>query len=274
MFHKTLDMNKIILPDWVLRDENYEPKGDRDGFIFRSLLRIVGALSTIRSQGARKPPQHISAVSAIGFSLLIVILTAASHAATFLLSVLALELVVMCFLNGREILVLLRRGFFAAGFSFFLILPAFFIGSGSTVLLLPAKTFLSITAIGLLTIFFPWHRLTAALSFFRAPTIAIFILDTALRYIWLLGNESKQLLDALSLRSVGKNSDKGKAMAGVLGMTFLRSREMSSEMYQAMLCRCFTGEYPKTNRKELRRGDIIPICLSVLYIALFILPEG
>ncbi|MBR3722003.1 MAG: energy-coupling factor transporter transmembrane protein EcfT [Selenomonadaceae bacterium] len=267
-------MNKMILPDWVLRDENYEPKEDRDDFISRSLLRIMGALSTLHAQGVRNPPQYVSAVFSMGLSLLVVILTAASHGGAFLLSVLALELVVMCFQDGKTILILLRRGFFAAGFSFILILPAFLLGSGLTVLLIPAKTFLSVTAMSLLTLFFPWHRLTAALSFFKTPAIAIFILDTALRYIFLLGRESKQLLDALSLRSVGKNTNKGRAMAGVLGATFLRSGEMSKEMYQAMRCRCFTGEYPETSRRELRLGDIVPFFLSVLYIALFIMLEG
>ena len=51
-----------------------------------------------------------------------------------------------------------------------------------------------------------WHKLTAALRAFHVPSLIIFILDTTLRYIAILGQESAELLTALKLRSVGKKS--------------------------------------------------------------------
>ena len=60
-----------------------------------------------------------------------------------------------------------------------------------------------------------WHELTGALRTFRVPSLVIFILDTTLRYIAILGQEASDLLTALKLRSVGHNPDKKSAMSGV-----------------------------------------------------------
>lgn len=262
-------MQGIILPDWALKEEHYEPKGDREYFISRSLLRIIGILSVLQMQGARSAPKRFSAVASTGFAFLLILLCAASHTTVFLLCVLAAELVVMCALTGREILRLLRNSLLAALFGGFLVLPAVFFGSGLAVFMLPAKTFLTVTALGLLTNFFAWHNLTAAMRSFFVPEIVVFILDTALRHIVLLGRQARELLTALSLRSVGRNTKKETALAGVLGTMFLRTQEMSEEMYQAMCCRCFTGEYVRPRRNDWRIGDAVLAAAAVLCVGLF-----
>ena len=43
-----------------------------------------------------------------------------------------------------------------------------------------------------------WHELTGALRTFRIPSLVIFILDTTLRYITILGQEASELLTASS----------------------------------------------------------------------------
>lgn len=74
------------------------------------------------------------------------------------------------------------------------------------------------TALMLLQENLAWHELTGALRTFRVPSLVIFILDTTLRYIVILGQEASDLLTALKLRSVGHNPDKKAAMSGVSGI--------------------------------------------------------
>jgi cobalt/nickel transport system permease protein len=69
-----------------------------------------------------------------------------------------------------------------------------------------------------------WHELTGALRTFRVPSLVIFILDTTLRYIVILGQEASDLLTALKLRSVGHNPDKKAAMSGVSGILLQKSQ--------------------------------------------------
>lgn len=262
------------LPDWALREENYSADGDSDYFISRSLLRIMKILRALRYQARRRQIEKVSAAGAIFFAALMILLCVSSHTINFLWYVLALELILLCLQDGRTIRLLLRNSIMAALVGAVFVLPAFFMGNKNLLIILPFKIFLTATALGLLTTFFRWHQLTAALRKFHVPAIIIFILDTTLRYIVLLGEISQDLLTALKLRSVGKNRDKKKSVSGVLGVVFLKSKEMSEEMYQAMCCRCFTGDYITSSRSLLRIGDLIFLALTAVYVGLFLILEG
>ena len=78
------------------------------------------------------------------------------------------------------------------------------------------------------------------------------------------------MLTALKLRSIGHNPHKGRALSGVLGVMFLRSREMSEEMYQAMVCRGYTGEYPATASWSLRRAEFCLLVIFLLFVLLYL----
>ena len=102
------------------------------------------------------------------------------------------------------------------------------------------------------------------------PGVIIFILDTTLRYIVLLGEEAAQLLTALKLRSIGHNPHKGRAIGGLIGVLLLRSQQMSLDMYDAMRCRCFTGDYPAPPaRWQPHTADLLVAVLLLLYLYLF-----
>ena len=261
------------LPDWVLRDENYSPDGERDYFISRSLLRIMRTLRALRYRSRGERLRYFSAAGAILFAVAVILLCVMSRTTIFLLSVTALELVLMCLLDGALIVRILRNSAAAALFGAMFVLPAFFLGDRNSLIILPGKIFLTATVLGLLTTFFRWHDLTAALKIFRVPSVVIFILDTTLRYIVLLGELAQDLLTALKLRSVGRNRRKQRAITGVLGVVFLKSREMSDEMYMAMVCRGFTGEYV-SSRKILRAGDAALLMAAAMLAGLFVVSEG
>ena len=111
------------------------------------------------------------------------------------------------------------------------------------------------------------------MSKFHIPSVVVFIYDTTLRYLVLLGETAQQILIALKIRSVGKNPNKTKSAAGVIGVVFQKSKQMSEEMYQAMCCRCFTGAYSNLNKQKLSYIDIIMFLIGVLYFYLFYIIE-
>ena len=82
------------------------------------------------------------------------------------------------------------------------------------------------------------------------------------------------ILRAVSLRSVGKNPDKAKSFSGVLGITFLKSSEMAEEMYAAMCCRGFVGEYKTQKTSTFRKQDILSLLLMIGVTGIFIYFEG
>ena len=264
----------IKLPPWVTQEENYQPNRDRDYFISRSLLRVMTVLLAIRQQAEHSALRHISACSALCFLFFWLLFCVTAHTSAFLLCELALTLVLLCLLPGRLVWPAVQASLAAACFSLLLILPAALIGSGPLVLLLPLKTFLSVAALSILRAILPWNELTSALRRFHVPQTVIFLLDTTLRYIILLGEIARDMLIALKLRSVGKNQHKQRAAGGVLGTMFLRSKEMSETMYEAMICRGFTGEYLPGREQSFRPGDSLLLLLILLYLYLFLRLEA
>ena len=154
----------------------------------------------------------------------------------------------MCLLGTSWLIRTFSTALFAAALSALILLPSVFMGSPRSMMTVSIKVFTSVGLIGLLAATTEWNKITASLAKFHVPGVFIFTLDITLKYIVLLGNISAELLNALTLRSVGKNRKKSESVSGVLGVTYLKSREMADEMYQAMVCRGFDGEYGEINR--------------------------
>ncbi len=264
------------LPEWAVREEIYNPGRDRDYFISRSLLRLVSILTSLRSQGLR-PARAVGAAPALLAVVLVIVLIVLARTTAFLWAILAGELVLLCFHRGRQLRQILGAALAAALFCAVIVAPSFFLGNGRYAFLLPCKTFLTVTALMLLQENLAWHELTGALRTFHIPSLVIFILDTTLRYIAILGQEASELLTALKLRSVGHNPDKQAAMSGVAGVMLQKSQRLSQDMYEAMRCRCFTGEYTlyDDGKKRLFSPATAILVLALLaYIYLFIRLEG
>ena len=264
------------LPEWAMREETYNPGSDRDYFISRSLLRLLSILTALRSQGRRaagKVPAALVLLTVVACIVLIVL----ARTTAFLWAVLALELVLLCFHPGRQLRRTLGTALAAAFFCALITAPSFWLGSSRAVFFLPLKTFLTVTALLLMQQQLPWHELTGALRTFHVPSLMIFILDTTLRYIALLGQEAADLLTALKLRSVGHNKNKKAAMSGVAGTVLQKTSHLSQEMYEAMCCRCFTGEYipyKGSRKKRSLPATLAVVCLLLAYVYLFIRLEG
>ena len=262
----------MILPDWVGKKEEYTAEKDSDYFITKSLLGIIRMLRQLRFQ-SKAQIQGISAIGATILTSIIVILCACSHKPAFLLCIAAFLLVIISLLDGKKIFRLLKHCLTVTLLSSLFLLPAIYFYHNPTVLLIPVKTFFIILAISLLTTFYNWHSILDVMNKFHFPSIIVFIFDTTLRYIVLLGETAQQILYSLKIRSIGKNKQKSKAMAGVMGVLFQKSRKMSEEMYQAMCCRCFTGNYTNIYRQKLTYIDFILLLIGVVYCWLFFVIE-
>ena len=263
------------LSEWMIREEEYQPGKDRDYFISRSFLRVLAVLVSFRHQAHKRIMDKVPARTVLILFVLWLFLTVSAHTPAFLLCQLAGILALLCLLDGRVIRQLLGTAVAAMSFSFFLLFPALFLGTGNrTLLMIPFKTFLTVSSLGIVTELLSWHQMPAALRAFRLPQEVIFLLDTALRCIVLLGERAGEMLTALKLRSVGHNPHKSRAAGGVLGSLFLYSRDMSEEMYQAMVCRCFTGEYPAAPSRRAGWMDAALWAVFLVYLFLFLRMEG
>lgn len=270
-----MDHEHEQIPAWLCERDTYVPPKDNDRFIGGTILSLAAVIS--RMLGSRHDPAERSRVLPelkIVSLLLVVVLIALSHGFVFLSAVGAVLLVFVACLGPETILRILKGTAGAVILSVFLLLPSLFFFSAPAFWLIVSKVSVSVTAVSLLSATTRRDEITRALKVSFVPDIFILVLDITIRYIVLLGEFSLEMFHALSLRSVGRNRDKHSSLAGIAGSVFLSSRSMADDMYAAMSCRCFTGEYRL--RRGLRFGvwDAAFLALDVCAIMLFLSIRG
>ncbi len=259
------------MPEWLLQKENYRPQTDQDTFIHKSILSLLHILSRIRRQSscaaASSPINPVLKVASVVF--LILLLSLARNLA-FVLTANVCLLLILSMLRGEDILAALKSAFAAFLFAFILLLPAAFFGNHESLVMITPKVFAAVLAVNILSRSTPWHGITGALKAFFIPDLFILVLDITIKYILLLGDFSLHMLYALKLRSVGKNQNKYASLSGIAGTMFLKSKEMSEEMYAAMECRGFTGEYSTGKNQSFSFADFIFVLANITLFLTFI----
>ena len=258
------------IPDWMQSTENYMPESDHDGFVSKSILSVMGVLSKIRTAGTiQMKGNAVSAPVKLLLCIYLIVLVACARNMFFCYCMLALVLLRICLLKTNVLSKVFLTSLGAAFFSALLLLPAVFLGSPHSMIMISCKVFISVSCVGILAATTGWNRITEGMALFRVPDMFIFTLDLTLKYIVILGDICLDMLNALKLRSVGRNHDKKSAISGILGVTFLKSRQMAEEMHGAMTCRGFEGTYHKKHRFNFTVWDGAAIAFAAAVTALF-----
>lgn len=259
------------MPEWLQKAENYTPLTDKDTFVNKSILSFIGLLSRIRAQDKLEDRFGVNAFFRVLFTLMLIVFVSLSRTFGFIYLVVAYELILLCFIPGKDIIKILRGALIAALFTAIILIPTVFSGNTYSILVIPIKVFVSLVAVNILSNATRWDQIILALKRFHLPDLFIFVLDITLKYIVMLGEFTVEMLYALKLRSVGKNSGKYGALSGIAGTMFLKSREMASDMYTAMECRGFTGEYRIYQKFTFRLQDAVYLLINALIVYSFIL---
>ena len=234
-----------MIPDWMKENDSYVPPKGGGAFAIktmRSIGRVVGKL--IFQQGHEK--KH-ALPALVKFALLVVsiLLISLSHRPLILMAFTAAVLVYLCTWPAEDIPLILKGAIAASCLALVLFLPAMIQNPAGIVnnLRVLWKVFITVCLVRIFGHITQWNHITGALKKLHIPGVFIFTIDITLKYIVLLGRFVHDILTAYLLRAVGKNDKKYKSVGGVLGNTFIRGTEMSTEMYEAMRCRGFTDDY-------------------------------
>lgn len=264
-------MNERELPEWMLQTEAYIPKKDHDRFIKKSMLSLVSILSRARKSGSGGQ-QFASAPVQLFDTVYFILLMSLSHNMFFTYCILGGFLIRLCLLSEKYLPRVILTALTAMAISAVFMIPSVFLGNPRSLLTISLKVFLSVGQINCMSVTTPWNQLTQGLRFYHVPDLFIFTLDITLKYIVLLGDIARDMLQALKLRSVGVNTKKQASMSGVMGVTFLKAKEMSQETYQAMVARGFEGEYRRPRGMVFTWKDAVAlggvIAVSILFVKL------
>lgn len=234
-----------MIPEWLKQSDNYIPPKGGHGFVQKTISGLGKAMSKLRVQKGHEKAHALPAILKLFIMIGAIILLSVSHNRILLLGVAAVIQLYLCIWPAKDILSIVKVSAFAGILSLILFLPAMIMNPEGIKnnLMVVMKVFVSTETVAIFNHTTQWNHITSALRKLHIPSVFVFTLDITLKYIVLLGNLITDLLTSLKLRSVGKNKEKYNSVGGVMGTTFLRSAEMSKEMYEAMQCRGFTDDY-------------------------------
>lgn len=255
--------------DWLFKEDDFIPKKDKEAFTDKTVKALLGAASNIRRQDFIERDGFLyninPALKLISVFVLIIFISLSKN--IFFILSLDLLLIVCTLLLKNSSGKVLYLSFAAFAFSFLMILPSVFIYKSFNSLIIPVKVFADIVIINILSVTDRWKDITKSLKLFYVPDIFIFILDIAIIYIYILGDLALNMLYALKIRTVGKLDKKYSSLSNIIGNVFIQSKIMADEMYSAMECRGFTGEYKREINFKLNIYDFIFILVIIFLIS-------
>lgn len=263
-------INDIEIPDWLSTEQQYTPIHDKNSFQEKTSKQVLKLLARIKQHTVKSSKTEVSAGLAIILLLFTVVLTVSARNLSFVILLLAVMIVILAFFKSNDIRSILTQTAVGVGFAILFTLPAVVFGNTKTMQIIVIKTAVTVMAVAMLNHTIRWNRISASFARIHIADTFLFVLDMMMKYLVLLGRVCSQLLEALKLRSIGKNNNKGKATGGVLGVTYLKADNMVQQTYQAMQCRGYDGKYHYYSKHKLNWLDILIVILMVLELILYI----
>jgi cobalt/nickel transport system permease protein len=256
------------MPEWLLKKDDYVPSIEKNTFINKSILAILKMLTKFKYSTEYKVNRFgINTITKLISAIILIILASTSRSATFLIIVDVYLLLIISMLKVEEIKHIIKMAGVVTIFTLIILLPSIFMGNKSNSIMIIVKTLTTVTVVNITSSITQWNDITKALKLFFIPDIFILVLDVTIKYIIIFGEFSLNMLYALKLRSVGKNKNKSASVSGIIGTMFIKSKEMAEEMYGAMECRGFTGEYRSHKKYKFRLNDVLCIIINIGFIA-------
>lgn len=120
-----------------------------------------------------------------------------------------------------------------------------------------------------------WSRLMNALEALRLPSSAVSVLSMAYRYIFIITSQARNMVEARFLRTVGRLSGKEnrRFMSRSAAQLFIRSHTLSEDVYDAMVCRCYSGRSVSFGGFSFGTADLIFIINNLIIFFILIMGE-
>ena len=256
------------MPEWLLKKDDYVPSTEKNTFINKSTLSILKMLAKFKYSSKYEFNRFkVNAVTKLVSAILLIILVSLTRSMGFIIIIDVYLLIIISMLKVEEIKHIIKMAGVVTIFTFIILLPSIFMGNENNSIMLIIKTLTTITIVNIISSITQWNEITKTLKLFFIPDIFILVLDITIKYIIVFGEFSLNMLYALKLRSVGKNKNKSTSVSGIIGTMFIKSKEMAEEMYGAMECRGFTGEYKLHRKCIFALNDMLCIIIDIGFIA-------
>lgn len=259
------------MEEWLFKKDDYIPKADKDRFIDKSIVGILHTLSLIKrnNQISNNFMYKLNPTLKLIFTILNIVFISMSQSFTYVLALDVYMFLLVALLEVQAIKKILALSVIVPLFTLIMLIPSILMGNINNSILLMLKVISTVVAVNVLSYTTKWHDITKALKFFFIPDLFILVFDITIKYIYILGEFSLEMFYALRLRSIGRNNKKYSSISKIMGNLFLKSKEMGDEMYSAMECRGFTGEYVSHSKFGFNFKDFIYCIMNMLLLIMY-----
>lgn len=259
------------MPEWLLRDDEYNPPKGKSSFAEKNIVSILEIIGKIKANDAQDNGiLNINTLTKFISMLVLIILVSLSKNFTFIVISNVILLVIINFLSTKQMKQVLKTVLVVEIFSAVIFLPSVFLGYGKNTFVLLLRIFFCTSIANIFAIGVKLEELTTSLKIFHIPDMFIFVLDITIKYIIVLGDLSLNMVYALKLKAVGRIRKENKSFSGILGTVFIKSKESSEDMYFAMECRGFTGNYKVYRKFKFSFKDCLCFGFDILFIIMYI----
>lgn len=257
--------------EWLFKKEDYEPPKDKDGFINKSIFGFIGLLGRIKRDVSEETGvlYRINPMVKLISTLILIIFLSLSKVDMYTYLIGTYFLVSLATLDGRLVRKIITLSLTIPIFTLIVLIPAMFMGNIHNSLILVLKVAITLIAVNILSHTTQWHDVTKAFKMLFISDLFILVFDITIRYIYILGEFALEMLYALRLKSVGRNKKKYKAVSSIMGNLFFKTKSMGEDMYAAMECRGFTGEYVSYKKFKFGFNDVVYIFLVAIVVILY-----
>lgn len=167
------------------------------------------------------------------------------------------------FLGGRPFLTLIPSGVFGSWGGLYFTAPGI-----AAAFRIALRTGISISFAVLLLMTARWQQITGAFAAMHLPQTAVAVLDMAYRYIFFLSESAHEMFEARFLRTVGKipASESRRRTGGSVAILFLKSHDAGEEVYDAMRCRGYGGNFRRLRKSRLRAADMVFLGVNLILL--------
>ena len=260
-----------MVPEWLSAKDNYIPKEEKNLYIEKSIFSLIKIISIIRqNKNQDKLVYSINPTLKVVSIIVMILCVSISRSFIYLFIIDIYVLINLFLMEKKSRKRILLKSFIFPLVTLIALIPSMFYGNIYNSLLIFQKLIITILLMNLLSHNTKWSEISKSLKLLFIPDIFIWIMDITIKYIVLLGEHSINLLFALKLRSIGITSNKYNSLTGIMGNLFIKSYKMSEEMFHAMECRGFVGEYTTKVNLKLKKMDYVYLAINILLVSLFI----
>lgn len=260
-----------MIPKWLSEKDNYFPKKEKNLYIEKSIFSLIRIISIIRqNKNQDKLIYSINSSLKVASIILIILCVAISRSFIFLLIIDIYVLINLFLIGKKSSKRIVVKSFIFPLITLITLIPSMLYGNIYNSLLIFQKIIITVLLMNLLSHNTKWSEISKSLKLLFIPDIFIWIMDLTIKYIVLLGEHSINMLHALKLRSIGITPNKYKSLTEIMGNLFIKSYKMSEEMFHAMECRGFVGEYTTKANLKLKKIDYVYFIINILLVSLFI----